>query len=207
MQKLSVKPKPRIPNNHGNETTPAVLARRIRISKMLGDRVSVAEIARREKLSVPVIWKDVRALDEMWREEHLADYPLKKARELEQLDQMEREAINLFEVALEPRTIIVGRGNDRQAVEIIDYELALKCWDRRLEAKKRRAKMLGFDMSEPINVNINEDKRSVNITIQEGGESKDYIEWLKQALMPGESGEAGESGQILEHEHSKNGGS
>ena len=180
------------PGRGGNsvEVTPAVEERRRRIAVLLVKKVSVAEIARQEGLSEPTIWKDVRALDDLWAKDHLADYPLKKARELESLDRLEAKAVEMFELALSPVVVLSQNG---EPYLHIDYKLALSWWDRILNAKQRRAKMLGFDMTEPIQVNVNEDKRSISITIQEGGEAKEFTDWLRDA-MQGNKGNGGTSG-------------
>ena len=186
----------RLPNG-GFEVTPAVQERRRRISALIIKKVPVAEIARMEKLSPPTIKKDIDHLDKQWSEDHLTEYPLLKARELEGVDDMEREAIRLFELALKPITKVDKYG---QPYELIDYDLAAKWWDKRLDAKKRRAKMLGFDMTTPIEINFNEDNRTVSVTIQDSdGKAVDYEEWLREALIPGSGGSAENgSGKVVD---------
>lgn len=180
-------------------TTVVVEERRRRVGALLLKKVPVAEIARRESLSVPTIWKDVRALDDLWAKDHLADYPLKKARELEGLDRLEAKAVEQFETALMPVVVLNREG---EPYHVIDYKLALSWWDRILAAKARRAKMLGFDMTEPIVVNLNEDNRSVTITVQDGSESKEFTDWLRDAMTSNAKGGTDDptpiEGQVVE---------
>lgn len=114
----------------GRASRPQVLSERDQhISRLLGQYLTQAEIARRLGISQSVVSKTLARIDAYWRESAAADMDARKRRELRELDDMEREVIEAGLTALEAN----------------DLAMQLQAFDRRLKVKERRAKLLGLD--------------------------------------------------------------
>lgn len=119
-------PNGRIPTDAEVE---AINERREKVGKHLSMRLTYREIAKVLGTSLATVARDVEALRQQWRDRLADSLHDMKAREIADLDEMEREAAVQFLSALNGK----------------DHDLAIKWFDKRLDVKVRRAKMLGLD--------------------------------------------------------------
>lgn len=108
-------------------------ARRLRVADMLLRRMNQTAIAKVLGVSKPTVHRDVLAIEAEWRKQAVADLDTIKARELAELDEMERQVIKAS----------VEQGDD-PGVE------SPKWVEARLKIKDRRAKLLGLDSPQKI---------------------------------------------------------
>ena len=97
-------------------------ARRHRVAALLLSRKTHAEIADALKVSVRTIVTDARELKKLWQKELIDDPVAIKAKELAEMDDMERDCSKEFMATRSSEWI-----------------------DRRLRIKERRSKLLGLD--------------------------------------------------------------
>jgi predicted transcriptional regulator len=103
---------------------PVVAKRRRMVAELALRRISQAAIAEAMGISQPTVSRDLAAIEAEWRREMVEDVESKKAREIAELEEMERQVIQ-----------------DMLSSRISRYR-GIRA---RLEIKKRKAKMLGFD--------------------------------------------------------------
>ena len=102
--------------------------------------------------SIGILSKDVKTLEERWRTEALADITVHQARELEKLDQLEREAWSAWHrgIGTKKKTVTekgTGGQGTRARASVVTEELN---GDPRylaiiVDCQQRRARMLGLD--------------------------------------------------------------
>jgi hypothetical protein len=107
-----------------------VAARRASVAEMWARRITQRDMARTLNVSEPTISRDIAWLLDQWRAEAVRKVDDVKARELADLDAMERD----IAMALVPH-----HGNT------ISLRERARLTDTRLRIKERRAKLLGLD--------------------------------------------------------------
>jgi transcriptional regulator with XRE-family HTH domain len=103
-----------------------VSQRRLTVAKLWTRRLTQEEIAAAVGVDQSTISRDIKALMAAWQKEAVSDVTLVRARELADLDAMEREAAMAASVKVSPQ------------------ELA-RLLEVRLRVKERRARLLGLD--------------------------------------------------------------
>jgi len=104
----------------------AVSKRRVTVAKLWTRRLTQEEIAAAVGVDQSTVSRDLKALVTAWRKEALGDVTATRARELADLDSMEREAAVAASAKVSPQ------------------ELA-RLLEVRLRVKERRARLLGLD--------------------------------------------------------------
>ncbi len=110
------------PNAAAAQKRAAIADRRRKVAQLYLRRMEQKEIARHLNVSKGTISKDVAAIIEEWRAEAVEDVGAAKLRDLAELDTIENEASVAFNTQKDAAFLRV-----------------------RLDAKKRRAEMLGYD--------------------------------------------------------------
>ena len=107
---------------------------------LVGTNGRVTSIAEALDVERHTIAADIQWLEALWMAQLVGDPVAIKARELAELDDMEREAADRY-----GGYFVMDKGTkDREPVPILISGDG-RWWDRRLATKKRRAEMLGLD--------------------------------------------------------------
>ncbi len=102
-----------------------IAERRRRVAALYTRRINQEDIARQVGVDQSTVSKDIKAMLKEWREGALSDIADVRARELGELDEIERDCALQFAASKDPGWI-----------------------DRRLKCKERRSKLLGLDAPE-----------------------------------------------------------
>lgn len=157
--------------------------RRLKVGEMLLNRVSAPAIASALGVHLETVVADKKVLEQTWKELQTSDIGLIKGRELEALDQLERECIIRMTMV-----DVLGLDEEQlQAIGIAKLRTLINdegLWfDRRLRVMQERLKLLGaYPKPEPIPVNVSQDNRSVTVLIQ----APDHSLSGEQVVNPGE---------------------
>jgi len=108
-----------------------IAERRAQVAELYARRITQRDMAKMLKVSEPTISRDVKSLLKEWRKESTKKVDDVKAREMADLDAMERD------VAM---AMVVGKNRP----SLKPQELA-RLAEARLRIKERRAKLLGLD--------------------------------------------------------------
>lgn len=117
-----------------------IAERRRNVASLYLRHITQEEIAKSMGVSQVTISRDIKKLTEQWMKEANADITTRKARELAELDDMEKDAALEFNKSKRP-----------------DW------WNARIKAKERRAKLLGLDA--PTKQDINSRTEDVSVVL------------------------------------------
>lgn len=172
--------------------TMAVADRRNYVKTLLQQHLPVREIAEKVGVKVITIEQDIRALDREAAGLHEADQEGRKHRELEELDQLEADAIKEYSQATKKLHNLDNPAKYFPALEPKDVRVeiakALKKKQEaiamRLKIKEFRAKWLGFEKKEagPEAAVVN-DNRSVIINVS--GHPEDFVKFVQRKVEGG----------------------
>jgi len=116
-----------------------IAQRRLRVARLYLQRMRMVDIGAEVGVSEGTVSKDIKALKQEWLKESREAVGLVLARELAEVDQMEREAAALF--ALSARWRI---GADGTPENLPNHSRAQGWAEKRLKMKELRAKLLGL---------------------------------------------------------------
>ncbi len=123
-----------------NQQRAVIQERRRQVATLYLRRERKGRIALAMGVDPNTIASDIRWLEAQWRQELLTDPVAVKAKELAEMDDMEREAVDRG-----LGYFTMGKETKGEEPEPIWIRGDGHWWDRRLAIKKRRAEMLGFD--------------------------------------------------------------
>jgi len=161
------------PQRHPGATSPtSVEERRTRLARLVRtmDRPTLGVLAAQLNVSMSTIRKDMKAVRREWRQERMRDWQEHLDEELAKLDLAEQEAWRAVAVAQRPRTMMrrvtrpvqettptgdtITRMRVTEEIEVVEPEggTDLAALGLILKVMERRAKMLGLDAPDRVEV-------------------------------------------------------
>lgn len=139
--------------------------RRRDVAKLYKQHKDQAEIAEKLGVSQPTVSRDIDFITKQWKGEALEEISIIRARELAELDEMEKEAAANYE-------------NARPAIDDGRPTREMDRWfKRRLEVKERKAKFLGLDQPAQLHVeNSGQTEGQVIFYLPDNGRDPDFIQ-------------------------------
>lgn len=166
----------------------AVLDRRNLVWAYYCQHFTVRQIAEKVNVKLKTVEQDLKAIQKGTSGIDSVVSAGKKQRELDELDEMERDAITKLEERL---TYIAETIEDKEGLKEMGklapkilstvFNDAGRWYDRRLAVKQMRAKWLGFEQKEQPLLEVNQDNRSISITIQDpnSGNQVSFKDWAE----------------------------
>ena len=141
-----------------------ILNRRREVAKYWKRHIDQKDIADELGVSASTITRDIEAINKQWAAEALENISIRRARELAEIEEMEKEAAGNYYHAKE---LTEGGRPSRE------MERWLKKW---LEVKERKAKLLGLDQPAQFKFeDTSKEQGTVIFYLPDNGRDPDYI--------------------------------
>jgi predicted DNA-binding protein YlxM (UPF0122 family) len=127
-------------------TLTEIADRRKKVASYYLNKMPMVDIAEKLGVHKMTISRDVKELNKVWAKEAQADISEHIARELAELERMELEAAAMYQHF---------KGNEKKGFPLNSYD-ANKWFESRLKVKDRRAKLLGLDRPQKLDVDLNQ---------------------------------------------------